>query len=147
MRVANRRRRQRYREQRTVLPAPDRLEVPDPFSVLDAAEDVLFFVVAILGNDHPNRLTERVRGGKSEHLFGRAIPREDRAGQILADDRILTPFDDRRQLSGVLFDALLSGNVASDFRDADDLAPRIPNGRDGDRYIDQRSVFSLPNRL
>src|SRR5262249_27153837 len=84
---------------------------------------------------------------ESEHLFGGVIPREDRAGQVLADDRILTRFDDRGQLSGILFDALLSGNVASDFGDADDLARRIPNGRDGDRYVEHGSIFSLPNRL
>src|SRR5690349_4467885 len=75
--------RQRDRHQRAVLAAADGFEMADRFSVANVPQDVVFLVLTILGNDHSDRPADRFRRTESEYLLGRAIPRGDRAIEVL----------------------------------------------------------------
>ena len=62
-------------------------------------EDHVFFGLPIGGNDHPDRLADRFRGGVAEHPFGGAVPRRDDAVQVLADDGVVGRFDDPGEMA------------------------------------------------
>src|SRR5205809_152953 len=72
--VVDRRYRQRDRETRAVLAAPDRLEVLDRLSSSDLVEDGRLLILAIGRDDDANRLAHGFRGGKAEHAFRRPVP-------------------------------------------------------------------------
>ena len=97
--VVNRRDRQRNRDERAVLPLPDRLEVRDRLTGADARQDHVFFGLAIGRDDHANRLADGLGGGVAEHAFGRPVPGRDDAVQILADDGVVRRFDDPGEMA------------------------------------------------
>ena len=87
--IANRRDRQRDRDQRAVLAPPNRVEVLDAFAAANAPEHHVLFGKAIRRDQHRDRLPDGLVGGVAEQLLGAAIPGGDDAVEILADDRVV----------------------------------------------------------
>ena len=78
----------------SVLALPHRLEVIDGIAAPHAGEHAIFFLLPIGGHDHADRPADDFGRGVAEQPFGRPVPRDDRAIQILADDRVVARFDD-----------------------------------------------------
>jgi hypothetical protein len=95
--VLNRRNRDGNREQRPVFFLPDGLEVIDGLAAEDGAEDVVFFRLAVGGNDDADRSPDHLLGFPAEHPFGGLVPGDDDSVYILADDGIVGRLDDRGQ--------------------------------------------------
>ena len=97
--VANRRDRQRNRDQRAVLALTNRFEVSDGLAGPDAGEDHVLLGLAIGRNDHANRLADGFSRGVAEHALGGPIPGSDDAVQVLADDGVVGRFDDSGEVA------------------------------------------------
>ena len=68
--------------------------------VANLREDTLFLEEPLRWNDEGDGLPDRLGRRVSEHTLCRSIPRRDDAVEILADDDVLTRFDDRGKLTG-----------------------------------------------
>jgi hypothetical protein len=80
---------------------PNRLEVIDGLAAPDPRQHRVLLVVTLGRDDQGDVPTHRLGGRIAEHALRRAIPRQDRAGEILADDRVVGGFDDRGQAGRV----------------------------------------------
>jgi hypothetical protein len=69
----------------------------DTPTLLDASDDLPFFVTAVRGHDDGNRLAHRLLGSVTEEPFCGSIPALDDSVRRLADDGILRRLDNRRQ--------------------------------------------------
>src|ERR1051325_6080269 len=63
----------------------------------DARDDVVFFVLAVVGNDRADRAAVHFRRGIAEHPLRRGVPRRDDAVEILADDGVVRGLNNRGQ--------------------------------------------------
>ena len=139
-RVPDRRHRQRDDGLRPVLAAAHGLEVVDRFTAPNPTQHLVFFALPIRGKDDSDGLSDDFFGGVAEQPFGAAIPRRDRARDVLADDGVVARFDDGGQQAAVPFVLSLFGDVARDFRDAGDDAGAIANRRCRQADFEQRAV-------
>ena len=95
-------------------------------------EDVDFLVLAVLGDELPDRLADHLFRREAEEAFRSLVPAGDDAAQRLGDDRLLRGLDDRREARGRLLRNLALGDVDHDavgferhaIQPADDLATR-----------------------
>ena len=69
----------------------------DAFSARDAGEDVGQLEGAVMGDDGADRLADDLLGRVSIEPFGRPVPAEDDAIEILAEDGVVARVDDRSQ--------------------------------------------------
>jgi hypothetical protein len=67
------------------------------FASRDPIDDRRFLVLAVRGDDHADRLADRLRRCIAEHAFSRWIPRKDDAVQVFADDRVIRRGDQRSE--------------------------------------------------
>jgi hypothetical protein len=95
--VSQRRHGQRNRHERAVLALPDRLEMRNTLAAPDPGQHFILFALPILGDDDADRTADRFLGRVAEQLLGTAVPRLDRAVEILAHDRIVGRRDDGGQ--------------------------------------------------
>ena len=93
--------RQRNGNQCAVFPLANRIEMTHTLAVSDLREELVFFALAIFGNDHPDRPADRFLSGISENALGRAVPRSNRAIQVIADDSVVGRFDDSCEVAEV----------------------------------------------
>src|SRR5688572_16395874 len=98
--VVHRRYGERNRQRRAVLSTAYRLVVTDVSSRSDFTEDEIFFALAIVRNDHANRLANRLVGGVAEHALGGGIPQLNDAVQVFADDRVVRRIEDFCEVTG-----------------------------------------------
>jgi len=87
--VPDRRDGQRDGDQRAVLAPPCCLVARHALAIADAANDVGLLAPQMIGNEHQDRLSDRLVGGVAEHTLGRMVPVGDDARQILADDCVV----------------------------------------------------------
>src|SRR5262249_40739695 len=114
--VTNGRYRQRDVDPSPVLSDANRFVVIDALANAQASEDLGFLVGALGWNEQRNRLADHLLLGVTENALGSLVPRDHDAVQVLADDRVVRGFDDRRQPLvdfGVLSMALPQGLALS----------------------------------
>jgi hypothetical protein len=127
--------------------------VVDQAAGADLGEHHVLFRLQIVRNDHPDRPADRFLLGVAEHPFGGAIPRHDRALQILGDDGVVRGFHDSGEPPHRPIRVLTVADVARDLRSADDAAVVVVEGRHGQRNRNRRTILSLadgfvvPDRL
>jgi hypothetical protein len=97
--VVNGRHRQRNRNRRAVLSLTDGFVMPDRFALADLADHEILFALPIAGNDHADGAPDGLGRGVAEHAFGGGIPRQNRAVQILADNRVIGRVDDLGEMA------------------------------------------------
>src|ERR1700686_3364652 len=94
MRVPDRRDAERNRKPAAVFALADRLVVIEAVAAADALEDLRFLVVQLLRNEDSDRLADDVFGRVAEQPLGGAVPADDDAVEVLADDGVAGRFDD-----------------------------------------------------
>jgi hypothetical protein len=94
VRVLDRRNRQRNVQAAAVFRHAHGFVVLDPFSAAQPSQNVIFFRLALGGNQPTNRLSDDFLGGIPEHSFGGGVPTGNDAVQRFADDRIVGRRDD-----------------------------------------------------
>src|SRR5439155_19355038 len=97
---ADRRYRQRNRDQGSVLAPADRLEMLEGFTAPDFGKNLVFFKLALRRNDQTDGLTDDIISAVPEDPLGATVPGGDDAVQVFADDRVLGRGDDRREERG-----------------------------------------------
>src|SRR5947209_2760422 len=80
-----------------MLASSNCFEVIYSFAAPDARQYIPLFVLSIVRNHNHNWLADRLFGGETEHALRPAIPTRDYPIEILADDSIVTGFNDRGQ--------------------------------------------------
>src|SRR5258705_1713005 len=115
----------------------------DALDATQAFDDIRFFVPAITGNDHSDVLADGIFRAITEHAFCALVPTGDDAVEGLAGDGIVGRIDDSCEESGAAFGAFALGDLAGDFGGADDATRGILDRRDGQREIDESTVFAL----
>jgi hypothetical protein len=70
------------------------------------------------------------------------VQHQESNGRVLEDG-----FELRPRLAQLRLGALAGGDVARDFRRADDAPLGVPQGRDGERDVEERAVLPSPHRL
>jgi hypothetical protein len=121
----------RRRSEAAVLAPPKRFVVLDTLAHSYPAQDLVFLLLAIVGNEKTNGLADHLGGGKTEHPFGGRIPRGHNTVQIFADDRVVAGLHDRSEIARVAFEALGERYVARDLGCAGNRAIRRHDWRDG----------------
>ena len=100
-----------------------------------------------VGQRHSSSLLECVAG----EAFGNRIHEGDMSPAIGDNDRVTNAGQGNAKallaLAQAVLGALLLGDVSGDFRCADNLATTVFDWRDGQRNVDQRSVFPPPHRF
>ena len=145
---ADRRDGERDRQSSAVLALPNRLVVVDRLAGADLGEDHVLFVLQLVGNQHADRLPDRLGRRVAEHPLGRRIPRRDDAVQILGDDRVVGRFDDRREPASSPRRPALRSLMSRAIFDAPMTRPA--SSRIGDTVSEigmQRAVLPLADRL
>ena len=145
--IADRRYRQRNRNERPVLAPPDRFKVIDALAAADACEDFVLLVQPILRDDDRDGLSHCFMRGVPEHPLRCPIPRLDDTVEILADDRVVGGVDDRAQSVLLAFENRLGADVTSNLGGSDDPIVLVSNRRDGQRDGNERAVLPLPHCL
>jgi hypothetical protein len=129
--VADRGDGQRDRKERAVLALPDRFEVVDLVAAAQARQHVVFFALAVGGNQGADRFPDDLLGGVAEHLLRGGVPRRDDAIEILAGDRVVAGFDDGGEVAGGTLEALDAADVLVDADGAGDGAAVVQDRKGG----------------
>src|SRR5690242_4259561 len=119
----------------------------DAFAAPEAPQDARLLVMALLGFEDGNRLPDHLLGLVTEQPPRRLIPAEDHTVEILADDRIVRGFHDRRQPQGGCLRALGLGEVDQHVYAADDPARCIVKWRGERHEWHPSAVWPLGQRL
>src|SRR5690606_37619503 len=82
------RNRDRNRDQRAVLSDASGVKALDSLTPSHPLDDVGFFALQPLGNEHKDRASDRFLSGIAEHPLGSDVPTRNLAVQILADDGV-----------------------------------------------------------
>ena len=151
--IVDRRYRQRDGKSAAVLPLPHGFVMLDLLAVADAVEDHRIFRHPVGREQHDDRLADDLPGAVTEHRLGGAVPMGDDAVQVLADDRIVGRFDDRRQPANGADLRLLEAKVVVDLDDPPRPAIRKalqrPIAGDGQLAAVPRAVqqFAMPRAV
>ena len=100
VRRADRRDRERDRDQRAVLVLSNRLEMIDGLATANPGQDFRFLAEAVGGYDGRDRPADHFLRRVAEHALRPKIPRRDDAVQVLADDRVVGRRDEGREVKG-----------------------------------------------
>ena len=95
--VVERRDRDREVDPAAVLGDPHRLEMVDPLAAAELREDLVLLGVKLGRDEAQDRRADHLIGPVAEDPGRAGIPRGDPALEVLADDRVVGAFDDRRQ--------------------------------------------------
>jgi hypothetical protein len=125
----------------------NRFEVFDCFAACHRGQHVIFLCLSIVRDDHTDRTADDLRRSVTEQPLSRTIPREDRAFEILADDRVFARGDDGRKMPRVALEALGGCDVPGDIRCADDGPVGGSDRRNGQRDLNEPVVPRATNRL
>src|SRR5258705_12040341 len=106
----------------------------DLLPAADAFENLVLFALMTFRNDQPNRPADSLLRRVSEHALSSRIPRGNHAVQVFAHDGVVGRFNDRREARAIAFGVFPSGDVARDFRDADNGGAVCPERRRGDGH-------------
>ena len=88
----------------------------DALATPQARQDVVLFLLPIGGDQKSNGLSNDLSRGVAEEPFRRAVPRDDRPVEGLADDRVVARVDDRGQVPRVALEPLALRQVGHDGR-------------------------------
>src|SRR5580700_318796 len=150
VRVPDRRDAERNRNAAAVFALPDGLVVIEAVAAPDALDDPRLLVLQLLRNQDGDRLADDVFGGVAEQALGGAVPADDDAVEVLADDGVAGRFDDTGKLLARLHGAALLGDVEQrrdpavdlavgiGFRPVGDMQPARPGYRKVDLAIEFR---------
>src|SRR5215468_8043492 len=86
-----------------MLGLPNSFEMVDTLAPPDARQDQALFILPIVWDDDCNRLANYLLGRVAEYALRTSIPTCDHAIEVLADNCIVTGFDDRCQRTQPLF--------------------------------------------
>src|SRR5262245_7371657 len=137
-RVPERRHGQRDIEQAAILAHPHRLVGFDALAAPGALENPQLFVVAVRRDDDLNGLADDFTRLIAKEPFGRAVPTQDGAIEVLADDRVLRGiYDGCQPLSDHL--GLLALRQVE--HESDTLIPAFLEGRRADQHGNAAAVF------
>src|SRR5258705_10312888 len=113
----------------------------------DAFENLVLFALMTSRNDQPNRPADSLLRRVSEHALSSRIPRRNQAVQVFAHDGVIGRFNDRREARAIAFGVFPSGDVARDFRDADNGGAPAADRRRGEGRLDTGAILANPYRL
>ena len=80
---------------RPVFGHTDRVVALDPFAPGDSFEKIGQLLSAVGTHQHAHRTTDGLLGGIAVHASGATVPAQDRASQVLGENRIVGRFDQR----------------------------------------------------
>src|SRR5215472_5359346 len=113
------------------------------FTATEAFDDSGFFVPAIAGDDQGNVFSDGFLCGIAEDAFGAVVPAGDDAFKSFADNGVIGGVDNRGEQGGAAFGAPALGDFAGDLGGANHAALGIFDRGDGERNVDERTVFAL----
>jgi len=122
--VAHGRNGQGHFDERPVLAPPPCLVVLDALAAGDALDHDAIVLHPVRRHQQLDRPAHDLVRTVAEEPFGRRVPGQDAAGEVLGNDRVLARGDDRRQIPACLVGFPASGDVGRERRDADDAPVR-----------------------
>jgi hypothetical protein len=113
----------------------------DALTRFQGGDDAVFLRQAFGGDDEGDVAADDLPRRIAENPLRRAVPGGDVAVEILADDGVIRRFNDGAEIGADAFSLLEAGDVAQDFRGADQRAGIVLDGRRGDGDIQHPPVF------
>ncbi len=139
--IENRRHGDGNGKRRAVFPLAHGLEVIDALSAPDARQHLIFFALAIRGNEQPDRLADNLVRRVLKHPLRRTIPRLDDAVQVFAQNRVVARLDDGGEVLGRTLPAGERARVARDVHCARHRAIRALYARDTESERDDLAII------
>src|SRR6202022_1467308 len=111
----------------------------------DALEDGVLFCVVFPGDQDLDGLADDLFCHIAKDSLGPFVPAGNDTVEIFTDNCIIARFHNGREQKRGVYLALALRNVTSDLRRPDDLTLRVSDRRDGQRDINQASIFAPTN--